>query len=44
VNDWLKANPAHKIKADSARAFFRDAPFQIIPAAMSRGEETNKGK
>ena len=44
VNDWLKANPAHKIKADSARAFFRDSPFQIIPAAMSRGEETNKGK
>lgn len=44
VNDWLKANPAHKIKADSARAFFRDSPFQIIPAAMSSGEETNKGK
>lgn len=36
VHDWLKANPAHTIKPDAARMFFRESPFQSVIPDMAR--------
>ena len=38
VHDWLKENPTHKIKPDSARVLFSATPFStIIPAFFQAG-------